>query len=442
MLVLYIGLVVVIGLIFVWPAWRTFRREESEARALLAQAQRDGRHEPISIRPWVDPESCMASGICVKVCPEVTVLQVIDGTAQLVSGADCVGHGACEVSCPVNAVDLRFGSERRGVDLPAVAPDFQSNVPGLYIAGELGGMGLIVNAVKQGAQAAGNLCTGLDRRSGVLDLVIVGAGPAGIAASVEAKDRGLDHVVLEQDAFGGSILHFPRKKIVMAHGLELPGQPSLGAGTISKEDLIDLLGKVVDDHDLPICENERVDAIGRDGEDFLVTTSQREIRTRRVLLAVGRRGTPRKLGVPGEELEKVAYRLLDPELVHHQHVLIVGGGDSALEAAVAIAESPGNRITLSYRKDRFSRPKPKNVKLLMKAVEAGLVELALGSTVREIAPDRVVLDGQDGELVLANDRVYVFAGGVLPTAFLAKAGIRIERHFGDRIEVAHEGVMA
>lgn len=427
----YVIAISLVAITFLWPAWRTFRREEAESRAQLAKAQADGRHEPVSIRPWVDAESCMASGICVNVCPEGKVLQIIDGAATLISGADCVGHGACETACPVNAVDLRFGSERRGVDLPAVGPDFQSNVPGLFIAGELGGMGLVANAVNQGTQSVEALSP---TPGAELDLVIIGAGPAGIAASVKATERGLKHVLLEQDEFGGSILHFPRKKVVMAHGLHLPGQPPLAAGTITKEDLIERLREVVTTYDLPLHEHERVDSVLPNGQGFTVTTTQRILHACHVLLAVGRRGTPRTLGVPGEELPKVAYRLLDPELVHHEHVLIVGGGDSAVEAALAIAESPGNTITLSYRKGRFSRPKPKNVKRLQAAIEAGAIIAALHTQVARIGKDRVVLTGADGEQVLPNDRVYVFAGGVLPTALLTNAGIRIERHFGNRIE--------
>jgi thioredoxin reductase (NADPH) len=433
----YLVAVAVIAVVFLLPAWWSFRKEEKEARRLLAEAVASGRNEPVTIRPWVNLEKCMGSGVCVAVCPEGDVIQVLDGRAVLVNAASCVGHGACAAACPMDAIELRFGSERRGVDIPAVAPDFQSNVSGLYVAGELGGMGLIGNAVNQGSQAVANLAKACgDCPEGVFDLVIIGAGPAGIGASLTAKTKGLKHVILEQDAFGGSILHYPRKKIVMSHGLRLPGRKPHPAATVTKAELIALFREVIEEEALPLCEQERVAGVSREGEWFTVTTSKRTIQAGHVVLAVGRRGTPRHLGVPGEELPKVAYRMLDAEAIHHEHLLVVGGGDSAVEAALALSESPGNRVSLSYRRNTLTRPKKKNLEKLKAAVAAGRVNLLLESTVTEITPDRVVLaTPAEPELVLPNDRVFVFAGGVLPTQLLIDAGIQIERHFGERVEV-------
>jgi thioredoxin reductase len=310
-------------------------------------------------------------------------------------------------------------------------------VPGLFVAGELGGMGLIANAVRQGEQAVAALLAGPRARADgeALDLVIVGAGPAGIGASLAARRAGLRHLVLEQDAFGGSILHYPRKKIVMAHGLALPGRCRLPAATITKEELVALFAAVVREEALPVFEGERVIGVSRrDDGLFEVRTERRALVAARVLLAVGRRGTPRRLDVPGEELEKVAYRLLDPERIQHQHVLVVGGGDSALEAALALAESPGNRVLLAHRAEDFPRVKKKNRENLEQAEALGAVQVRRATRVREILPDRVILDTPTGEEVLPNDLVYVFAGGVLPTELLREAGLRIERHFGDRVE--------
>jgi thioredoxin reductase/Pyruvate/2-oxoacid:ferredoxin oxidoreductase delta subunit len=432
----YLIVTLVILVIFVWPAWRQFRREEAEAREMLSAALAAGMHEPTTIRPWINPERCMGSGACVSACPERNVLKVIDGKAVVVEGCHCVGHGACVTACPVRAIELRFGSEKRGIDIPAVATDFQTNVPGLYVAGELGGMGLIANAVRQGTQAMGFAAKGLPAiKADALAVIIVGAGPAGIGASLTAKQAGLNHVVLEQDALGGSLLHFPRKKVVMSHGLTLPGRPKVPRATLSKEELVELLGNVVREEDLPVAEHEAVEAITRGADGFFeVKTTKRTLRAPRVILAVGRRGTPRRLGVPGEELSKVAYRLVDPELIHHSHVLVVGGGDSALEAACALAEQPGNRVTLSYRGAALARAKAGNKERLDAAVAAGTVNLLLGTEVATIAPDRVALKGGPEPIELPNDFVYVFAGGVLPTDFLRASGIEIERHFGGRVE--------
>jgi thioredoxin reductase (NADPH) len=437
----YLVVFALIFLVFVLPAFRSFRKEEAEARRMLEEARASGRTEPTSIRPWVDPERCIGSGLCVAVCPEGDVLQVVDGVATLVNAASCVGHGACAAACPVGAIQLKFGSDRRGVDIPAVGPDFQTNVPGLYVAGELGGMGLIGNAIAQGVQAVDSVRADRGTRpEGGLDLVIIGAGPAGIGASLQAKKHGLEHAVLEQDAFGGAILHFPRKKIIMTHGMQLPGRPKIGATTMTKQELIDLLSAVIDEEQLPVSENERVVRVEPcDDGTFAVHTPDRVLRTARVILSVGRRGTPRKLGCAGEECDKVAYRLVDAEQVHHEHIMVVGGGDSAIEAACSLALSDGNRVTLSYRKGNITRPKKKNRERLDTLVDLGKIELRLDTQVQEIAPDRVVLTHPERTEVVPNDRVYVFAGGVLPTELLVDAGIQIERHFGDRIEVLSEG---
>jgi len=419
--------------IFVIPAFIAFRREEKDARESLAAAQAAGRTEPVSIRPWVDPVACVGCGACVSACPEGKILRVIDGAAVVVEASSCIGHGACEAACPTGALDLVFGSERRGVDIPAVGPDFESNVPGLYIAGELGGMGLIANAVEQGTQAVDNLSARpIERGAARWDLVIVGAGPAGIAAALVAKAKGLEVVILEQMTLGGAVCSYPRKKLVMSHGFELPGVVKIPSGTMTKEELIAVFEQARPH--LSLIEGEQVTAVTH-GAHFTITTDKGSHTAARVILAIGRRGTPRTLGVPGEEgSKKVAYALLEPEVYAFNHILVVGGGDSALEAACSLSEAEGTTVTLSYRRAHITRPKAKNIKRLEAAVSAGRINLLLSSTVTEILSDRVRLTQDDQELVLPNDQVFVFAGGVLPTKFLAAAGIRLERHHGKRIE--------
>lgn len=432
----YLIAIAVIAVLFVLPAWLGFRKEEAAARAELERAEAAGRREPVSIRPVVDTSRCMGSGACVTACPEHRVLQVLDGQATLVNASSCVGHGACVRACPTRALELVFGSERRGVDLPELGPDFQSNVPGLYVVGELGGMGLIANAVQQGVQVASQL---MKRKrtvpEGGVDLVVVGAGPAGIACALEARAKGLSVELLEQGTFGGAIRHYPRAKIVMSRGFALPGQKRVPGGSLSKERLIDILARAIDDAGLQVSEGERVEAVARqDDGSFEVRTTKRTLGAGRVVLAVGRRGTPRRLEVAGEEAEKVAYRLLEPERYEHRHVLVVGGGDSAVEAALSLSEQRGCRVTLSYRSAQITRPKAENVARLEAAVAAGWVQLELSSTVLEIAADRVRLATSEGERVVPNDHVFVLAGGVLPLAFLHATGIRLKRHFGRRVE--------
>jgi thioredoxin reductase (NADPH) len=430
---LYAAAIGLILVVFVLPAYLAFRKEERLALAELEKAEKAGRREPVSIRPWVDAGKCMGSGMCVTACPEHRVLSVIDGQAKLVNASLCVGHGACVRACPTKALELVFGSEKRGVHIPNVGADFQSNVEGMYIAGELGGMGLIANAVTQGIQAVGQLMRGRPATpEGGVDLVVVGGGPAGIAAGLQAQSKGLSVTILEQGEGGGAVRHYPRNKIVMSRPFRLPGREKIG-GTLSKEELIDELTAASSGLDLR--EGVRVDGVEKQADGtFHIKTSTGPLRASRVLLAVGRRGTPRKLGCGGEERNKVAYRLLEPDYYAHQHVLVVGGGDSAVEAAVSLGEVDGSRVTLSYRKAQLTRPKEANQRRLAEAVDAGRVNLVLDSTVGEIGEDRVTLQTPDGPDVLPNDQVFVFAGGVLPTALLKDAGIRLQQHFGKRIE--------
>ncbi len=264
-------------------------------------------------------------------------------------------------------------------------------------------------------------------------LAVIGGGPAGIAAGLVAKDRGLAFMVVEQGEFGGAMRHYPRQKVVMTQPLRFRGHPVIQVHTIRKEALIDLFEGVVRASGLSIQIHERVESVRPSEEGFVVRTAKRELACQRVLLAVGRRGTPRKLGVPGEDLEKVAYRLIDPELFRHQHVLVVGGGDSAVEAAIALSEQPGNQVTLCYRSATIDRPKAANRSRLEAAQAEGAVAVLLESEVRQISLDRVTVEQSGRSMVLPNDFVFIFAGGVLPTAFLREAGIRIQTHHGPRV---------
>jgi len=414
--------------VMVWYV-RRHRRHEAVHAATWQNAVESGLTEPASLHPVVDPRRCLGSKACVTACPEHAI-GIIGGKGQLVNPASCIGHGACKTACPHDAIQLVFGTAKRGMDIPQVNPNFETNVPGIFIAGELGGMGLIRKAVEQGRQAIDSIAN-LKGSKQPYDVVIVGAGPAGISASLGAMEKKLRFVTVEQEeAFGGTVYHYPRNKVVMTAPVELPIIGKMKFGEVSKEKLLEFWQGVLQKTGLKINFFERMETIKPDGQGFIVKTSKGEYRTRAVLLTIGRRGTPRKLGVPGEEQAKVVYRLIDPEQYRQQHVLVVGGGDSALEAALACADEPGTSVALSYRSEAFARVKEKNRKRLEEAQKAGRVQVLLKSNVKQIESGKVILD-QDGKRIeLRNDAIIVSAGGVLPTPFLKEVGILVETKYG------------
>lgn len=429
----WIWLVYLIPLLLVWT-WQVVRRRTVAARSRDAhrQAQRMGANEPVSLHPIINASLCVGCSECVKACPEKdwNVLGMIDGKAELINPGDCIGHGACRTSCPVNAISLVFGSAKRGVDIPVLTPQFETNIPGIFVAGELGGMGLIRNALVQGTEAIEAIAHRRQRRQGMADVVIVGAGPAGFAASLTAKSLGLKYVTLEQESLGGCVFQYPRAKLVMTSPVEVPLIGKLKITQTCKEELLEFWQNVEKKTGVTIKYRERVESITPRGGGFIVMTPKGQYVASSVLLAIGRRGTPRKLGVPGEELSKVVYRLVDPEQYAGQRVLVVGGGDSALEAASSIAESTNATVALSYRGEAFVRAKARNVERLESARKTGRLHVVMRSQVRQIAPDAVVVE-QAGKLMrLPNEAVIVASGGIVPTDFLKNVGVQVQTKFG------------
>ena len=420
-------------LIMFWYLRRHFRFERV-SREVHFEAKEAGLLEPASLHPIIDPVRCLGCGACVRACPEYpqhTVLGLIDGKAHLVSPTECIGHGACKSACPVDAISLVFGTETRGIDLPVLNPNFETNVPGVFIAGELGGMGLIRNALTQGVQAVEAIAKKGNRAPGKrLDVLIVGAGPAGMGASLTAKSLNMTYRTIEQESLGGCVYKYPRGKLVMTAPVELPLVGKFHFRQTSKEALLGVWTEIMEREQLRIQPSERVEAIEKEGDGFIVRTTKAAYRASNVLLAIGRRGTPRKLAVPGEDLPKVVYRLIDPDQYIGQKVLVVGGGDSALEAAASIAEVSGTQVTLSYRGDAFGRAKPKNRQRVAQAADRGNLKLMLSSNVSQIHPELVILEQGGKQLEIANMSVIVSAGGVLPNEFLNQVGIRVETKYG------------
>ena len=408
------------------PYLRRVRGQERRAREHFENANIAGLQSAVSMHPHINAMECIGCGGCVDACPEQDVLGVFDGKAVLVHGSRCVGHGLCADACPVGAIVMMMAAPGRSADLPILNEHFETSVRNLFIVGELGGMGLIKNAITQGRKVSEYIASRPRSSDGAYDVVVVGAGPAGLAAGLTAKEHRLKYLILEQGDAGGTILQYPRRKIVMTSPVELPLWGKLKLTETSKESLLELWQQVLTKTQLTVNTGEKALDIRTSEGRFLVTTPAGEYAAQHVVLALGRRGTPRKLGVPGEELGKVTYRLIDAETYRNCDVLVVGGGDSAVEAAVGLALHGTNRVTLSYRKSEFTRLKDRNAKHLEEYRKRNAVTILLNSNVKGIGEKDVRIETAEGISVVPNDYVFIFAGGEMPFEFLKKTGIKFQ----------------
>ncbi len=431
--------IVVYGAVFLFCALiilfylRKKKVTTQETLKKVAIAKEEGLHEPVSLHPYINLNTCIGSAACISECPEKDILGIVDGKATVVNTSNCVGHGACFHACPVEAISLRIGTETRGVELPHVNTNFETNIKGIYIAGELGGMGLIKNSVEQGQQAIDSIIKSKKLNTeNVIDVIIIGAGPAGISATLACKKHNISSVTLEQDSLGGTVYTFPRAKIVMTSPMNLPLHGKVKLYDTSKDELLQLWRKVISENNIEIKENTKVDnIIPLEDETFKVSTARgEEYIGNNVLISIGRRGSPRKLNIPGEESMKVAYRLLEPENISGKNIVVVGGGDSAIEAALLLKES--NSVKLLCRSESFTRSKPKNRERIATASENGSVNVIFNSSLITINDTSVLIKIKDQDEVIEtkNDLVYIFAGGELPTKFLEKPGVKITKRFG------------
>ena len=422
-----IGFIILVGLLVLSAVVRARRKEA----AALAATRRAGLSPagPRAQHPHIDVSHCIGCGACVDVCPE-DVLAVIAGKAAIISAHKCIGHGLCAEACPVGAIEIVMASPGIAADLPRLSPQLETNVPGMFVVGELGGLALIKNAVNQGRECIDTIAGRLARAGrapvGVQDVCIVGAGPGGISASLRAFERKLSYVTLEQDEFGGTVAKFPRQKLVMTSPVDFPVYGKFKKLQLSKEELLKFWHKIHREAGLAVRTKEKVETIARgDAGIFTIVTSRGRYRARTVVLAIGRRGSPRKLGVPGEELPKVMYSLLDAEAYTESRILVVGGGDSAVETAMGLAHQRGNSVTLSYRKGEFSRIKERNAQRLKEYVRAGKLFVVFNSQPVEIHERLVVLEVAGSRRELPNDFVWVLAGTLPPNDFLQHIGVQL-----------------
>lgn len=428
-------LVALLVALLVYVLWsRLLGRRERVAKEILEDMAALGDVVPDTLYPRIDLDRCIGSGACVRACPEKQILEVVEGQARLLNPLACVGHGACVAACPVDAIKLVFGSEERGVELPKVDAHFETVRAGVYVIGELSGMGLIRNAVRQGRQAADHVAQSSRRGTGdAYDAVVVGAGPAGISATLRLMETGLRVALLERDAVGSTILHFPRAKVVMTGALEFAIVGTVKRRTMSKEELVQLWESIVDKAKVPVHTGVLVESVAEGPRGmWQLSTSQGSIHAANVLLALGRRGSPRKLGVPGEDLPKVAYRLIEPDPFAGKHVLVVGGGNSAVECAIALADfGRCASVTISYRRNTFARCRADNRRRIDEAISTGKVIALMPSDVVQIEEGAVTLRAEGATERVANDAVIVQVGGTAPAELLKQFGIDVVTKYGE-----------
>ncbi len=423
--IIWLVTIVIFFAIFL-PYFSKFRKKQKADLKRKKEADNIGIGMPRSQFPLVDNAECIGCGSCVEACPEGDVLGVVFGKAAIINGERCVGHGYCEIVCPVGALKVGLGDIKTREDIPLMDEFNETNVEGLYIAGELGGISLIRNAVNQGRKVIERIASKKEAKDSLCDydVLIIGGGPAGLSAALTAVKNDLNYLVLDQQEPGGTILQYPRRKLVMTQPVEIPLYGRLDRSEYSKENLLDIWLSAMEKYKIKVNINEKVESVSKNESCFEVSTDKDIYRSRYVVLALGRRGTPRKLGIPGESMSKVAYQLVDAQSYNNNNILVVGGGDSAIEAAIGLAWQPGNRVTLSYRKPKFFRTKKKNEDNLNELISKKDITAIFNSNVKEVLNDSVRIDVEGVARDIPNEYTFIFAGGIPPFDLLKKTGIQ------------------
>jgi len=418
-----------ICLFFLVGYLKSLKKKEARAREAVEKGKLFSEG-PKAQHPHIDSNYCIGCGTCTSVCPEGDVLAMIAGKAVIVNGHKCIGHGLCADACPVGAITMVMASPSMAADMPHLTPEYETSVPNLFIVGELGGLALIKNAVNQGRDCVDTIAARHKANGaahpvpGVHDLLVIGAGPAGISASLRAIEHKLNYITIERDEIGGTVAKYPRQKLVMTSPVEFPMYGKFKKMQLSKENLLAFWDMILNRADFNVSTGEKVEDVKR-GEDgiFTVATATNQYRARAVILALGKAGEPRKLGVKGEELPKVMYRLIEADHYINKKILVVGGGDSAVEAAMGLASQTGNLVTVSYRSESFSRIKERNAKRIEDFMRSGKLRVLFNSNPVEFKPESAVLDVGGNLQEIPNDFVWIFAGGTPPNAFLKKIGV-------------------
>jgi thioredoxin reductase (NADPH) len=410
-----------------------YLRQEKKKQAKFKEAAERGKIRsdgPQSQHPYINNNYCIGCATCTLVCPEGDVLGMVGGKAMIINGYKCIGHSLCAEACPVGAITMVMAHPGVGADVATLTSEYETTIKNMFIVGELGGLALIKNAINQGRDCVDSIQRRLSvsktQTSAVdlYDVLIIGAGPAGISASLRAAEKKLDYVTLEQSEIGGTVAKYPRQKLILTSPVEFPMHGKFKKRELSKENLLEFWGQILKRADFKCRTGEKVENIAK-GEDgvFRITTLKSEFRARHVILALGKTGNPRKLGVKGEELPKVMYRLIEADHYVNKKILVVGGGDSAVEAAMGLASQVGNTVTLSYRQAEFSRIKGRNSQRVQEFIRKGKLKVLFNSNPLEFRQDSVLMEVSGKQQTIPNDFVWIFAGGEPPTAFLKKIGV-------------------
>ena len=410
--------------------WTVHQAEETSSAGAAASSG--------AAKPLINASMCIGCGSCVHACPETGTLELEAGKAILAHPERCTGHSKCSEVCPTQAITLSVAGVLQTMRVPLVRENFETNVPGVFIVGELSGMGLIKTAINEGKLVVDHLRERLRQSSAeptfvddMYDVAIVGAGPAGLSASLTAQQYGLRYITLEQGEIASTIRQYPRQKFLMAEPIQIPLYGTLYVGDGTKEALLAVWETIIANTGVQIRTNEKVDVVQKNSSGFHVMTSHNDYKARYVVLALGKRGTPRRLGVHGENLPKVSYRLIEVETYQDKDILVVGGGDSAVEAALGLSRMATNRVVLSYRGDSFHRVRERNRERLLRAETEGRLKVVLRSAVQQIAETYVRLACPEGTVTLPNDFAFLLLGGESPEEFLQKVGVQIvEKRLG------------
>lgn len=418
-------------LIYIVYYLKSFRKKTHSTKKRHTEAKLLGADKAPAMFPQFDLSLCIGCASCTVACPMGNVLGMVDGFPKVIHGTKCIGIAKCAEACPVGAVTMGLGNLKKRNDIPIMDVHNETSLPGVFIAGELGGQGLIFNGINQGIKVVGVIqqkikAGGRRGSNDAYDIAIIGAGPAGIGAATMARTLGLTYILLDvKEGIGGTVAAYPKKKPTLIDKVEIPGFGFLDKYEYTKEDILAIFHQIHQEQKLNFHPRFNMAKLeNHDGIYSVISDAGQAVRAAYVVLALGRNGTPRKLGVPGEHLAKVAYRLEDAEQFKGKDIVVVGGGDSAIEAAIALAATDGNRVHVSYRKNKLFRIKDLNQTRLDEMIGSKKLSLILETDVKEIGEREIRIRSGGSETVYPNDAVFIFAGGLPPFKLLGDVGVK------------------